>query len=151
VPNALQVDDDLDGVGNLCDNCPAVGNPGQEDVDGDLAGDLCDCAPMDGTVRRPAAIDDLRLNRTELTWPAPVGADSFSVTRGELSSLAPGQYGPCLDESVSASPFTDPTDPTPGQGLIYLVQGRSADCGPGDLGPASDERARVNEDPQACP
>ena len=35
-------DDDLDGVGNLCDNCPNTANPGQEDTDGDTLGDACD-------------------------------------------------------------------------------------------------------------
>ena len=36
------IDDDGDGVGNACDNCPDVTNPGQEDCDGDNIGDACD-------------------------------------------------------------------------------------------------------------
>ena len=35
-------DVDGDGVGDDCDNCPLVANPGQEDADGDLVGDVCD-------------------------------------------------------------------------------------------------------------
>jgi hypothetical protein len=39
---------DFDGVG-VCDNCPLIFNPGQEDSDGDVVGDLCDpCTDIDG-------------------------------------------------------------------------------------------------------
>jgi Leucine-rich repeat (LRR) protein len=35
-------DTDSDGLGNLCDNCPDIYNPGQTDSDGDGVGDVCD-------------------------------------------------------------------------------------------------------------
>jgi len=35
-------DADSDGVGDVCDNCPAVPNPGQEDIDNDGLGNACD-------------------------------------------------------------------------------------------------------------
>lgn len=34
-----------DGVGEACDNCPGVYNPGQPDSDGDSVGDACDNCP----------------------------------------------------------------------------------------------------------
>ncbi|ROT78853.1 thrombospondin [Penaeus vannamei] len=35
-------DSELNGWGNVCDNCPAVSNPSQKDTDGDEMGDECD-------------------------------------------------------------------------------------------------------------
>jgi hypothetical protein len=37
-----QEDADNDTVGDVCDNCPDVYNPGQADSDGDGIGDVCD-------------------------------------------------------------------------------------------------------------
>lgn len=39
----FQTDDDLDGIADAYDNCPAAWNPKQQDSDGDGLGDACDC------------------------------------------------------------------------------------------------------------
>jgi hypothetical protein len=44
---ADDVDSDLDGINDLCDNCPNDWNPLQADRDGDAVGDTCDNCPDD--------------------------------------------------------------------------------------------------------
>ena len=41
------INGDNDGIGNACDNCPAVYNPTQTDNDADEVGDACDNCPAD--------------------------------------------------------------------------------------------------------
>ena len=51
----VQSDTDEDGIGNACDNCLNVSNPGQEDQDSDGVGDACDNCPANGN---PLQVDD---------------------------------------------------------------------------------------------
>ncbi len=43
--NADQADVDQDGVGNVCDNCQVIANPDQDDGDADTIGGACDNCP----------------------------------------------------------------------------------------------------------
>jgi hypothetical protein len=54
IPDECQADFDNDGLIDVCDNCPAIGNPGQADGDADGVGDVCDNCP---TVPNPDQAD----------------------------------------------------------------------------------------------
>ena len=45
--NLIMIDNDSDGIPNLCDNCVNNYNPAQGDIDGDTIGDVCDTADAD--------------------------------------------------------------------------------------------------------
>ena len=86
-----------------------------------------------------------------LTWTAVAGADSYAVTRGDLGSLGPQQYGVC-EAPALALPGYDDLDPLPpDQGFTYLIRADSLLCGAGSLGPGPAGAERINNDPLACP
>jgi hypothetical protein len=139
-------DSDRDGVLDACDGC----------TDGDGAGNACDCAPSERTERRPGDVERLVLrNRDEsgetlLSWLPATGADSYAVTRGILEAVGPDHYGSCVAPQVVETTWADTALPSAGSAFTYLVQGVSADCGPGPLGYTSHAGARVNRDAGAC-
>ena len=85
-----------------------------------------------------------------LTWQAVAGADTYSVTRGDLATIGSGSYGGCLAEGITELEFEDTESPAAGRGFAYLVQGQSLECGLGLLGFGSTEEVRTNLDAGAC-
>jgi hypothetical protein len=69
-----------------------------------------------------------------LQWQPVPGADTYAVRRAARSELIDGSFGPCAASSVTGASFADGATPTPGEAFFYLVQGISAECGPGSLG-----------------
>jgi hypothetical protein len=149
VYNAVQADLDSDAVGDLCDICPQAYDPYQTDGDNDGSGDACDCQPADPGDLRPGEVGRLDFDKPAagtagISWPPSTGADAYSVTRGDISSLAAGTYGGCIDEAVHAAGFEDSELPSSGEGFFYLVQGHNFDCGLGTPGHDSAEAERSN-------
>lgn len=153
--NPLQVDSDDDGRGDLCDACAQDFDPGQYDSDGDGSGDACDCQSWDSRDLAPGSIGDVQAGRSTatgitLTWAPALGADAYSVSRGDLADLGPDNLGACFGEGIAGTSLEDPEVPLSGQGWFYLVQGQNFDCGVGAPGYGPDESVRVNRNPDAC-
>lgn len=145
-------DQDGDGTGDFCDNCPATPNPGQEDGDGDGAGNVCDCAPGDpGAFAVPGEIGGLHLlaDHSTLVWESASGTSgtdtAYDLLRGELGELPVGAGGSetCLAQSVAGTSAEDASVPTAGSGFFYLVRGTNV-CGEGGWGADSGSAERVS-------
>ena len=99
-------DQDLDGVPDASDNCPAVANPGQENFDGDSEGDTCDADDDNDGL-----LDSVETNTGSYVSPSDTGsnpldadsdddgyADGVEVTNGwnPNDPLSPGPAVPAL-------------------------------------------------------
>jgi hypothetical protein len=122
---------------------PAPTTAEQSDRDQDTQGDLCDLDDGVIEVWMEAA------NR--IRWQQESGFDRYDVYRGDLGALhdadgdgAAQDYGSCFAESLAGPTFVDTGIPSPGQGYIYLITGRTAAGSEGDLGVASSGAPRPN-------
>jgi hypothetical protein len=89
---------------------------------------------------------------SRISWAGVPGAETYSITRGLLSALSAGEYGPCLVPAVATPEYDDADEPSPGEGYAYLVQAANASCATvGGLGQDSGGELRINADPDACP
>jgi hypothetical protein len=142
VPDAGQVDTDLDGQGDACD----------DDDDGDLLPDASDCAPLDATQGATGEVTTLDLSgapgqATSLTWTEAAFADGYDLVRGQIAEL-PGGYGVCLVSMLPDRSAVDDMLPREGTAYFYLVRGVDAGCGgPGPLGTDSDGTRRTADCP----
>ncbi len=144
-----------DGIGDACDNCPGAANPNQTDSDDDGVGDACDCAPGDPGSAGPGDVAGLVLGKpapgvARLSWTATAGAQSYSITRGDLASVDTWIYGPCWAEGIVGTTHDDPAVPASGEGYLYLIQPWTTACGAGTLGQQAPGVERLNADPARC-
>jgi N-acetylneuraminic acid mutarotase len=124
VVNPDQADADHDGIGDACDNCLLEENSAQSDVDHDGTGDACDLDDGLIYVRAPDA--------GQVSWDQETGPTSWNVYEGDLDVLrATGAYtqvpgsNPLADRhcGLLATSVDDPVVPAVGKVRFVLVTG----------------------------
>jgi len=122
-----QADMDSDQVVDVIDNCPVIGNPGQEDADGDAVGDVCDnCIYGFNPEQGPAIFgqDIKALNPETFSWSEPA---EVVFVKGDLANVS--TYTVDLVDSVALTDnLTDSSVPASGAGFYYLIR---PDCAVG--------------------
>jgi subtilisin family serine protease len=136
------LDPDGDGLASCFDNCPADRNPQQEDFDHDGQGDACDLD--DGYI-------DMRLSDSStVRWQQEAGWPLFDLYRVGIRDLhdanhdgVADSYGACLAENLTGPTFVDGSNPSVGEGFMYMVRGRAGST-ESSLGSASNGAPRLN-------
>jgi len=109
---------------------------------------------MDGgftpALRPPGEVAGLQVlvDQQTVTWLAEPASATFNVYSGPIAAL-PGTYGGCAVSRVSGTSWADPSLPSPGSGLFYLVTGENRLREEGTKGRTSSGVARSN--PAPCP
>jgi hypothetical protein len=166
------VDSDGDGIKNVCDNCPLVSNPSQNDLDGDRIGDACDDCVFDFNTSQSDLDHDAEGDLCDLNdgliyiyasdknyreWQQESGYSTWNSYRGSLAVLrATGQYTQPTGSSPLArrdcglsTPYVSDMDvPVSGSVAFNLVTGVTGGAESG-LGSNSAGVPRPNANP--CP
>ncbi|MFQ5768021.1 MAG: hypothetical protein ACE5ID_08570, partial [Acidobacteriota bacterium] len=142
------------------DNCPATFNPMQVDTDLDLVGDLCDCAPMKqgsfAVVQEVANVSLAGEMTTTLSWQDQSGSagngikyDVLVQNASAMTVSMPYQGASCADDDLLLPTATDTQAPAAGDVRLFLIRAQNA-CGDGTYGSGSgspDPRAGLNSTP----
>jgi len=112
--NPGQEDDDEDGIGNLCDNCPNDVNTDQTDSDGDCTGDVCDGNPEVYDSGEPDSdsdgLGDICDNCQNDYNPDQLNSDFQDG--GDICDVCPADNTDACDPSGSAADTVDETGGT---------------------------------------
>lgn len=105
---------DADGVADVCDNCPAIDNPMQEDTDGDGIGDACDNCPDTPNADQADAdndgVGDVCDVCPDIADPNQADSDNDGV--GDACDNCPNAANPNQSDE-DADGAGDACDPTP--------------------------------------
>ena len=136
--DACDGDNDDDGIPDGVDNCPVVANNTQLDNDVDGVGDLCDCAmTIPGVSAMPdqlaATLTFDKVAGGTLTWRRGPQGHISHVYRADFTGSVFPYSETCLVGGVVTRQAVDAATPVTGSGFYYLVSGANI-CGEGPAG-----------------